>query len=177
MNNSLDDIDFNEMGRLCLGHSVRRTANLLTRHFNRYLAPLGLEITQAQLMAVIASGDDLSSSDIARYLGIDRSDPCPQFETIRGRRLDRTAQARRPKGNTTPYREGRHSDRKSSCCLGTGPARPDTRTRRRNRGCHSRSLIEPEKNRSGTRNRCQTACHAARRGVFLNNRIPKNHSF
>lgn len=73
MNNSLDDIDFNEMGRLCLGHSVRRTANLLTRHFNRYLAPLGLEITQAQLMAVIASGDDLSSSDIARYLGIDRS--------------------------------------------------------------------------------------------------------
>lgn len=73
MSNSLDDIDFNEMGRLCLGHSVRRTANLLTRHFNRYLAPLGLEITQAQLMAVIASGDALSSSDIARYLGIDRS--------------------------------------------------------------------------------------------------------
>jgi DNA-binding MarR family transcriptional regulator len=73
MNTSLDDIDFHEMGRLCLGHSVRRTANLLTRHFNRYLAPLGLEITQAQLMAVIASGDALSSSDIARYLGIDRS--------------------------------------------------------------------------------------------------------
>ncbi|WP_395174173.1 MarR family winged helix-turn-helix transcriptional regulator [Roseibium alexandrii] len=73
MNTSLDDIDFREMGRLCLGHSVRRTSNLLTRHFNRYLAPLGLEITQAQLMAVIASGDALSSSDIARYLGIDRS--------------------------------------------------------------------------------------------------------
>ena len=73
MNTSLDIVDFHEMGRLCLGHSVRRTANLLTRHFNRYLAPLGLEITQAQLMAVIASGDALSSSDIARYLGIDRS--------------------------------------------------------------------------------------------------------
>ncbi|QDG77064.1 MarR family winged helix-turn-helix transcriptional regulator [Labrenzia sp. PHM005] len=73
MTHSLDGIDFYQMGQTCLGHTVRRTANLLTRHFNRYLAPYGLEITQAQLLAVIASGDSLSSSDIARYIGIDRS--------------------------------------------------------------------------------------------------------
>jgi len=73
MTNLLGDIDFHLMGQMCLGHSVRRTANLLTRHFNRYLAPFGLEITQAQLLAVIASSKDLSASDIARYIGIDRS--------------------------------------------------------------------------------------------------------
>lgn len=73
MTHSLNGIDFQQMGEMCLGHAVRRTANLLTRHFNRYLAPHGLEITQVQLMAVIASGNALSSSDIARYIGIDRS--------------------------------------------------------------------------------------------------------
>ncbi|GAA0772208.1 MarR family transcriptional regulator [Roseibium denhamense] len=69
----LGNIDFFQMGQTCLGHSARRTSNLLTRHFNRHLAPFDLEITQAQLLAVIASGENLSASDIARYLGIDRS--------------------------------------------------------------------------------------------------------
>lgn len=73
MSSPLDSIDFQQMGQICLGHTVRRTANLLTRHFNRYLVPFGLEITQAQLLAVIASGNALSSSDIARYIGIERS--------------------------------------------------------------------------------------------------------
>ncbi|MEP2706256.1 MAG: MarR family winged helix-turn-helix transcriptional regulator [Roseibium sp.] len=69
----LHDINFQQMGQTCFGHSARRTANLLTRHFNRHLAPFGLEITQAQLLAVIASGNALSASDIARFLGIERS--------------------------------------------------------------------------------------------------------
>jgi DNA-binding MarR family transcriptional regulator len=73
MTNSLDNIDFVEMGRTCLGHAARRTANLLTRHYNRHLNSLGLELTQAQLLAVIADGSATSASDIARYLGIDRS--------------------------------------------------------------------------------------------------------
>ncbi|MEP3046347.1 MAG: MarR family winged helix-turn-helix transcriptional regulator [Roseibium sp.] len=73
MKSDLDDIDFQQMGQSCFGHSAKRTANLLTRHYNRHLAPFGLEITQAQLLAVIASGNALSASDIARYLGIERS--------------------------------------------------------------------------------------------------------
>nr|WP_319382515.1 MarR family winged helix-turn-helix transcriptional regulator [uncultured Roseibium sp.] len=67
------DIDFAEMGRTCFGHAARRTANLLTRHYNRAMAGLGLELTQAQLLAVIADGTAPSASAIARYLGIDRS--------------------------------------------------------------------------------------------------------
>lgn len=73
MTSELDDIDFLHMGRTCLGHAARRTANLLTRHYNRHMAALGLEITQAQLLAAIADGSAASASEIARFLGIDRS--------------------------------------------------------------------------------------------------------
>lgn len=73
MTANLDDIDFVGMGRTCFGHAARRTANLLTRHYNRHMNDLGLELTQAQLLAVIADGSARSASDIARYLGIDRS--------------------------------------------------------------------------------------------------------
>lgn len=61
------------MGRTCLGHAARRTANLLTRHYNRHMAALGLELTQAQLLAAIADGSASSAAEIARFLGIDRS--------------------------------------------------------------------------------------------------------
>ena len=73
MASDLKSIDFAEMGRTCFGHAARRTANLLTRHYNRAMATLGLELTQAQLLAVIADGTAPSASAIARYLGIDRS--------------------------------------------------------------------------------------------------------
>lgn len=73
MTDPLDDIDLMHMGRMCFGHAARRTANLLTRHYNRHLAALGLELTQAQLLAAIAEGSAASASEIARFLGIDRS--------------------------------------------------------------------------------------------------------
>ncbi len=73
MTSMLDTIDFVHMGRTCLGHAARRTANLLTRHYNRHMAPLGLELTQCQLLAAIADGSANSASEIARFLGIDRS--------------------------------------------------------------------------------------------------------
>ncbi|WP_298962021.1 MarR family winged helix-turn-helix transcriptional regulator [uncultured Roseibium sp.] len=73
MTDPLDDIDLMHMGRMCFGHAARRTANLLTRHYNRHLAALGLELTQAQLLAAIAEGSATSASEIARFLGIDRS--------------------------------------------------------------------------------------------------------
>ncbi|UFI02135.1 MarR family winged helix-turn-helix transcriptional regulator [Roseibium aggregatum] len=73
MSSSLKDIDFQHMGRTCLGHAARRTANLLTRHYNRHMAVLGLELTQAQLLAAIADGSASSAAEIARFLGIDRS--------------------------------------------------------------------------------------------------------
>jgi DNA-binding MarR family transcriptional regulator len=58
---------------LPLSYTRRRTANLVTRHYNRYLAPLGLEITQAVLLGLIASGKAGSSSELARMIGVERS--------------------------------------------------------------------------------------------------------
>ncbi|MEP3180554.1 MAG: hypothetical protein ABJO45_13515, partial [Lentilitoribacter sp.] len=66
---TLDKIDFLHMGRTCFGHAARRTANLVTRHYNRHLAGLGLELTQAQLLAAIAEGSAGSAAGIARFLG------------------------------------------------------------------------------------------------------------
>ncbi len=66
-------IDIEGMGRICLALAARRTANLVTRHFNSYLAPLGLEVTQAVLLGLIASGKAESSSALARLVGIERS--------------------------------------------------------------------------------------------------------
>jgi DNA-binding MarR family transcriptional regulator len=66
-------MDIEWMGRVCLAHAARRTANLVTRHYNRYLAPLGLEVTQAVLLGVIGSGRADSLSALARLMGIERS--------------------------------------------------------------------------------------------------------
>lgn len=61
------------MRQTCLAHAARRTANLVTRHYNRFLAPLELEVTQAVLLGVIASGQAQSLSALADLMGIDRS--------------------------------------------------------------------------------------------------------
>lgn len=95
MTDSLSDIDFVEMGRTCFGHAARRTANLLTRHYNRHLSSLGLELTQAQLLAVIADGSASSASDIARYLGIERSTLARNLKPLEASGLI----ARQQKGN------------------------------------------------------------------------------
>lgn len=95
MSGSLEDIDFVHMGRTCLGHAARRTANLLTRHYNRHLVPLGLELTQCQLLAVIADGSAASSAEIARFLGIDRSTLARNLKPLEAAGLI----SRRQKGN------------------------------------------------------------------------------
>ncbi|MDN3719633.1 MarR family winged helix-turn-helix transcriptional regulator [Roseibium salinum] len=82
MTSAFNDIDFVHMGRTCLGHAARRTANLLTRHYNRHMAPLGLELTQCQLLAAIAEGSATSASQIARFLGIDRSTLARNLEPL-----------------------------------------------------------------------------------------------
>lgn len=66
-------IDIEGMAQVCMAYAARRTANLVTRHYNRYLAPLGLEITQAVLLGLIASGTAGSSSELARMIGVERS--------------------------------------------------------------------------------------------------------
>ncbi|WP_196223407.1 MarR family winged helix-turn-helix transcriptional regulator [Roseibium sp. RKSG952] len=66
-------MDLDWMSRTCLAHAARSTANLVTRHYNRYLAPLDLEVTQAVLLGLIGAKKANSQADLARLLGIERS--------------------------------------------------------------------------------------------------------
>lgn len=66
-------MDMEWMGTVCLAHAARRTANLVTRHYNRYLASQELEVTQAVLLGIIDSGQADSLSSLARLMGVDRS--------------------------------------------------------------------------------------------------------
>ena len=61
------------MARGCFGLAVRRTSNLITRHYNAHLAKVGLEVTQFSLLAGIASRNPASLGDLASFLSIDRS--------------------------------------------------------------------------------------------------------
>lgn len=69
----------------CMAASLRRTANLVTRIYNAYLAPAGLEITQYSILRKIQSGRAESASELADLVGVERS-------TL-ARNLDRLAAA------------------------------------------------------------------------------------
>ncbi|WP_439530936.1 MarR family winged helix-turn-helix transcriptional regulator [Pannonibacter sp.] len=68
-----DGPDVDAMARGCFGLAVRRTSNLITRHYNAHLADVGLEVTQFSLLAGIASRNPASLGDLASFLSIDRS--------------------------------------------------------------------------------------------------------
>lgn len=68
-----DGPDVDAMARGCFGLAVRRTSNLITRHYNAHLADIGLEVTQFSLLAGIASRNPASLGDLASFLSIDRS--------------------------------------------------------------------------------------------------------
>lgn len=53
--------------------ALRRTANLVTRVYNAYLAPAGLEVTQYSILRKIESGRAGSASELADLVGVERS--------------------------------------------------------------------------------------------------------
>ena len=69
----LDQMAVLRIGGGCFGRAVRRTANLLTRTYNAYLAPAGIEITQFSILCIIARGDATSASELADFVGVERS--------------------------------------------------------------------------------------------------------
>lgn len=57
----------------CIGAALRRTANLVTRIYNAWLAPSGLEVTQYSILRKIQSGAACSASELAEIVGVERS--------------------------------------------------------------------------------------------------------
>jgi len=61
------------IGASCLGRAARRTANLVTRAYNHHLSPLGIEVTQFTILCTIALGKAKSASELAEFVGVERS--------------------------------------------------------------------------------------------------------
>lgn len=57
----------------CISAALRRTTNLVTRVYNSYLAPAGLEVTQYSILRKIEAGTAGSASELADIVGVERS--------------------------------------------------------------------------------------------------------
>ena len=68
----IDVAELRSIGGVCLSRATRVTANLLTRTYNAYLAPAGIEVTQFSILCAIARGEARSASDLAARVGVGR---------------------------------------------------------------------------------------------------------
>ncbi len=66
----------------CLGAALRRTANLVTRVYNAYLAPAELEVTQYSILRKIETGKAGSASELADIVGVERSTLARNLERL-----------------------------------------------------------------------------------------------
>lgn len=61
------------IGRSCICYQTRMTAHAVTRAYNRALAPLGLEVTQFNILAALAAGRSASVTALSDALALDRT--------------------------------------------------------------------------------------------------------
>jgi len=59
--------------RACLCLDARRTARLLTRHYDEHLRPTGLRATQFSILAALANTGGVTVTRLADLLGLERT--------------------------------------------------------------------------------------------------------
>ena len=91
----------------CISAALRRTANLVTRVYNAYLAPSGLEVTQYSILRKIQSGKAGSASELAELVGVERSTLARNLERLVSAGLvsTLTGEGRRVRHELTPAGE------------------------------------------------------------------------
>ena len=91
----------------CISAALRRTANLVTRVYNAYLAPSGLEVTQYSILRKIQSGKASSASELAELVGVERSTLARNLERLVSAGLvsTLTGEGRRVRHELTPAGE------------------------------------------------------------------------
>ena len=91
----------------CMSAALRRTANLVTRVYNAYLAPSGLEVTQYSILRKIQSGKAGSASELAELVGVERSTLARNLERLVSAGLvsTLTGEGRRVRHELTPAGE------------------------------------------------------------------------
>lgn len=68
-----DQATLTRIGRSCICYQTRMTAHAVTRAYNRALAPLGLEVTQFNIMAALALAKTNSVTALSDALALDRT--------------------------------------------------------------------------------------------------------
>lgn len=68
-----DQATLARIGRSCICYQTRMTAHAVTRAYNRALAPLGLEVTQFNIMAALAAAKTNSVTALSEALALDRT--------------------------------------------------------------------------------------------------------
>lgn len=93
----------------CISAALRRTANLVTRVYNAYLVPSGLEVTQYSILRKIQSGKAGSASELAELVGVERSTLARNLDRLvaAGLVATRTGEGRRVRHRLTPQGEAR----------------------------------------------------------------------
>lgn len=61
------------IGRSCICYQTRMTAHVVTRAYNRALAPLGIEVTQFNILAALAALKSGSVTALSEALALDRT--------------------------------------------------------------------------------------------------------
>ena len=91
----------------CISAALRRTANLVTRVYNAFLAPSGLEVTQYSILRKIQSGKAGSASELAELVGVERSTLARNLERLVSAGLvsTLTGEGRRVRHELTPAGE------------------------------------------------------------------------
>ena len=71
----------------CLNFQLRRTSRLLGRYYDDALRPLGLRITQFNLLAVLAQTGPIAITALAELVGMERSALARNLKPIERRKL------------------------------------------------------------------------------------------
>ena len=71
----------------CLNFQLRRTSRLLGRYYDDALRPLGLRITQFNLLAVLAQAGPIAITALAELVGMERSALARNLKPIARRKL------------------------------------------------------------------------------------------
>ncbi|MGL4287868.1 MAG: MarR family winged helix-turn-helix transcriptional regulator, partial [Phreatobacter sp.] len=73
MKTAPDQATLTRIARSCICFQTRMTAHAVTRAYNRALAPLGLEVTQFNILAALAAGQTASVTQLSDALALDRT--------------------------------------------------------------------------------------------------------
>jgi DNA-binding MarR family transcriptional regulator len=73
-----------QMATECVGRRIRHLSRVVSRHYDAALAPLGLTLTQLELLGIIELRSPLSPRELAGHVGADKSTMSRNLRVLAG---------------------------------------------------------------------------------------------